>query len=383
MYKMRLFTPGPTPVPESVLLALARPVLHHRHAEFRALFAEHNRLLGYLFQTEQPVLSLTCSGTGAMEAAVVHAMRQGAKALYVAAGKFGERWGEILRAYGLRAVPLAIPWGQAPAPEQLEEALRRHPDVRAVFLTHSETSTGTWMDVRALAESVRRAVPEALVIVDGITAVGAHELRMDLWDLDVVITGSQKGVMVPPGLAYIALSARAWERARESDLPRYYFDLLAARQAYEQGDTPWTPAVSLIVAACEALRRIAEEGLENVWSRHARLARAFRAGAQAIGLRLASAQPSNALTALWLPDGVSWEALNRALKRRGLTVAEGQGPWRGRVFRVSHLGYYDAFDMLAAMAAIEEALQELDYPFEPGSGVVALQRALLETEQEA
>nr|BCX00605.1 MAG: class V aminotransferase [Bacteroidota bacterium] len=382
MYKMRLFTPGPTPVPESVLLTTAQPVKHHRHREFREIFAEHNRLLGYLFQTEQPVLTLTASGTGAMEAAVLHAMRRGAKALYVEAGKFGQRWGEILCAYGLEAVPLSVPWGEAPDEAQLEAALCAHPDVRAVFLTHSETSTGTWMDVRALSRVVRQRAPDALVVVDGITAVGALELYMDSWDLDIVITASQKGIMAPPGLAYIALSERAWKQARESDLPRYYFDLFAALAAYERGDTPWTPAVSLIAGVREALRRIAEEGLEQVWDRHARLARALRAGLLAMGLKLASRRPSNATTAVWLPEGMGWESLNEALKRRGITVAEGQGPWKGRVFRISHLGYYDPLDMVAVVAALEDALRELGYPVEPGVGVAETQRVLLQVDME-
>jgi aspartate aminotransferase-like enzyme len=372
--KQRLFTPGPTPVPEAIMLKMAEPIIHHRHKEFQDLFTRVARNVQYLFQTSGNVLTLTSSGTGAMEAAVCNLHSAGETAVFVNGGKFGERWGELLRSYGVNAVEISVEWGKSVSPEQVVEALAAHPKATAVYLTHSETSTGAATDIRAIAAEVRKR-SEAAMVVDGITAVGAMEMRMDEWGLDAVVTGSQKGLMIPPGLAFIALSDRAWKMAERSTLPKYYFSLLAARTAFESNDTPWTPAVSLFVGVDAALEMIREEGIEHAWARHARLAEAIRQAVRALGLKLVAHSPSNALTAVYIPHGVDAKMFNAILKNTyGITIAGGQGHLAGKIFRISHLGYYDELDTVAMVSALELTLRECGYACELGAGVQAVQR---------
>jgi aspartate aminotransferase-like enzyme len=374
--KSRLFTPGPTPVPESVMLRMAAPILHHRHPEFRLIMERVNRNLQYVFQTTGPVLTLACSGTGGMEATVLSLFSPGETVIAVNGGKFGERWVSIPRTFGLQSVEITVPWGSAVQPEQVLAALQAHPDAKGVFLTQSETSTGTATDVKTISRIIREN-SDALVCVDGITAIGAHEMRFDEWGIDACVTGSQKGLMIPPGLAFVALSARAIERMDRATLPRFYFDLSRYVKSHEKSDTPWTPAVSLIVGLDEALSMIRAEGIENVWTRHRRLAYALREGLQALGMRLFSQNPSFAVTPVWLPPGVEWQTFNQALKMdNGITVAGGQGEFAGRIFRISHLGYYDDLDMVAVVSAVERALQSAGYAAPLGEGVAAAQRAL-------
>lgn len=374
--KKRLFTPGPTPVPESIMLRMAEPIIHHRHPEFTDLFGRVHKNLQYLFQTSNEVLTLTSSGTGAMEAAVANLHSPGDRAIYVNGGRFGERWGELLKAYALHAVEIAVDWGDAVSVGQMIQALKKNPDAKAVYLTHSETSTGVTTDVKEMA-SVIRGHSEALIVVDGITAIGAMELRMDDWGIDAVVTGSQKGLMIPPGLAFLAASKRAWKIIGESKLPRYYFDLNLARKALQSHDTPWTPAISLIIGVDLALEMIRQQGIENVWARHARLARAIREGCLALGLTLLSKYPSNALTAIFFPDSVDPKKFNSILKNLyGITVAGGQGHLAGKIFRISHLGYYDELDMISMISALEMTLMECGYRFEQGAGVGTVQKYL-------
>ncbi len=374
--KKRLFTPGPTPVPETVALKMAAPIIHHRNPEFREVMARANRNLKYVFQTEQPVLTLTCSGTGGVEATFVSLFSPGDTIVSVNGGKFGERWVTMPRAFGMNVVEIKVPWGTAVRPDQILEALRTNPGTKAVYLVHSETSTGTATDVREAARLIH-ANSDAMVCVDGITAIGAHELRFDAWGIDVCVTGSQKGLMIPPGLAFVALSRRAISMMESSRTPRFYFDLKKALHAYEKDDTPWTPAVSLIVGVDAALEMIRAEGIENVWKRHERLAHALRAGIHAVGLRLFSSAPSHAVTAVWLPEGMDWKSFNRSLKvENGITIAGGQDDFAGKIFRVSHLGYYDELDMVTVMAAVERSLADQNHRFDLGSGVAAVQRAL-------
>lgn len=375
--KKRLFTPGPTPVPEPVLLRMAEPLIHHRSPEFREIAARVNSNLRYLFQTSQPVLTLACSGTGGMESTFVSLFSPGDTVIAVNGGKFGERWVQMPRVFGLNAVEIRLRWGAALREEQLLEALRNHPDAKAVYLTQSETSTGTLTNVRAMARLVRER-SSALVCVDGISSIGAQEMRFDDWGVDACVTGSQKGLMVPPGLAFVALSPRAIEAVERSGLPRFYFDLRRALKSHVADDTPWTPAISLIVGADAALEMIRKEGVEHIWKRHERLASGLRMGVQAVGLRLFSEAPADSVTAVVLPPGVAWADFNRALKiDNGVTVAGGQGDYAGKIFRVSHLGYYDELDMIACMAAIERALVAVGYGFETGAGVTAVQKALM------
>ncbi|MGH2567327.1 MAG: pyridoxal-phosphate-dependent aminotransferase family protein [Bacteroidota bacterium] len=373
--KKRLFTPGPTPVPEHVQLRMAEPMIHHRHPEFQELFSRVNKNLQYLFQTSRDVLTLTSSGTGAMEAAVCNLHSPGETAIYVNGGKFGERWGEILKAYGVTAVESGVEWGSAIVPEKILETLKENPNASAVYLTHSETSTAVVTDVKNIAALVRQH-SSALTVVDGITAIGAMEFRMDAWGIDVVVTGSQKGLMIPPGLAFIALSDRAAERMERSKLPKYYFSLSKARKALRDGDTPWTPAVSLLTGLDAALEMIRAEGIEQVWARHARLAGAVRAAVQALGLKLFASAPSNALTGFWIPERIEAKKFNDALKKTyGITIAGGQGHLAGKIVRISHLGYYDELDIVALVAGLEMALRDCGYACEPGAGVQAAQRA--------
>lgn len=371
--KPRLFTPGPTPVPESVMLRMAQPIIHHRTPEFQRALMDATENLRYLFGTTGPVLTLTASGTGAMEAALVNTLSAGDEIISVNAGKFGERWGEIARAYGVITHEISIAWGNAVSIEEIEQALDEHPNVSAICLTHSETSTGVFTDVRAIAAAIRERF-NGLIIVDGITAVGAHELRFDEWGLDVVVTGSQKGLMIPPGLAFIALSDRAWAAADRSTLPKFYFDLRVARESLKTEDTPWTPAVTLVLGLADALAMIRQEGLENVWARHARLAAGLRAGVSALGLAPFGAPPSNAVTAVMLPErGSDFMALLKNKYR--ITLAAGQEHLKGKIFRISHLGYYDEADMLAVLYAIESALAEIGHNAEVGAGLAAAQRS--------
>ncbi len=369
--KPRLFTPGPTPVPESVMLRMAQPMIHHRTPEFQASLRAVTEGLQYLFCTAQPVLTLTASGTGAMEAALVNTLSPGDEIIFVNAGKFGERWGEIARAYGLVPHEITVEWGTAVTADRVLAALAEHPAARALCLTHSETSTGVYTDVREIAAVVRPSF-DGLIIVDGITAIGAHEMRFDEWGLDVVVTGSQKGLMIPPGLAFIALSERAWAAADSSGLPSFYFDLKRARASLASDDTPWTPAITLVLGVAEALAMIREEGIENVWLRHHRLGSALRAGVAALGLQLFGAPASNALTSVCLPERGA-EFMELMKKKYKVTMAAGQDHLKGKIFRISHLGYYDEGDMLSVLYAIESALTDIGHAHDVGAGLAAAQ----------
>jgi len=375
--KKRLFTPGPTPVPESVMLRMAEPLIHHRHAEFREIFKRVNANLKYLFQTNQAVVTLACSGTGGVESTFVSLFSPGDTVISANGGKFGERWVKMPRTFGLNAIEVKIEWGKAPSEQQILEALNKHRDAKAVYLVHSETSTGAATDVKSLAKVIREN-SDALVCVDGITAIGAHEFRFDEWGIDVCVTGSQKGLMIPPGLAFVALSKRALQAMEKSTLPKFYFDLRKAVKSHEADDTPWTPAISLVIGVDAALQMIRKEGIENVWKRHERLAVALRSGIKALGLRLFSDTPSYAVTPVWVPEGVEWKALNGLLKDKyGITIAGGQEEFAGEIFRISHLGYYDEIDMIAMLSALEMALAECGFRFEIGAGVRAAEMSFL------
>lgn len=370
--KIRLFTPGPTPVPEKVMTRMADPILHHRTKEFSNIFTEVSEILKDLFQTKEDVIILTSSGTGAMEAAVANHLNPGDEVLTIEGGKFGERWGELCEAYGVKAVRKAVPWGKAFTPDEMRETLEKKSDYKAVLLTHSETSTGAAIDLRKISEVIH-AKSDALIIVDGITSIGAMPLKMDAWGLDVVITGSQKGLMIPPGLAFIALSRRALNAMEACRQPRYYFDLRKAVKSLQSRTTPFTPAVTLITGLLEALRMIQTEGLENVWKRHAILADSTRKAVRALGLELLADSPSNALTAVKIPELLLSAGIDGRMKAKGVIVAGGQSKLKGKIFRISHLGYYDIQDMFAAIGTLEEVLQEENWNFEPGTGVKVLQ----------
>lgn len=377
--KKRLFTPGPTPVPENVMLRMAAPIIHHRNPEFMEILTRVHEDLRYLFRTTQPVVVLTCSGTGGMEAAVTSLFRSGDKVITVNGGKFGERWGQLVRIFTGNCVEETVQWGTAIQPERMAELLREHPDAKGVCLTHSETSTGTATDIKTLSTLIREQ-SDALILVDGITAIGAHEFHFDDWGIDICITGSQKGLMMPPGLALVAVSERAQDiiNGHGNHMPHYYLSLKKALKSHAAEDTPFTPAVSLVIGLDEALQMIKTEGIENIWKRHERLASACRQGCSALGMKLFSNSPSFAVTPVWLPEGVDWSAFNKALKQKnGITVAAGQDEYKGKIFRISHLGFYDELDMLTVIGGLERALRDINFDFEIGAGVSAVQNAFL------
>jgi aspartate aminotransferase-like enzyme len=376
MRKPRLMTPGPAMVPEDVLLELARPVIHHRSDEAKQVIVEVAEGLKEVFQTKNDVMILTSSGTGAMEAALVNTVPPGGKALVLNAGHFAARWGSIGKAFGVNVVTVDTEWGQAVDPDKVAEALRQNPDTVAVFGTLSETSTGTGHPVEAIGKVV--AETPAAFVVDGISGVGAMECRTDEWGIDVLCAGSQKALMLPPGLAFVAVSPKGWEKIDAFDSHSYYFNLKAARGKAKEFDTPYTPAHTLILALRTALRRIKEEGMENIWRRHARMSEACQAGVQALGLELFSSRPAEGLTAFRVPEGLKDSQIRGKMAERfGVTTVGGQGKIKGKIVRIGHMGYTDELDVISALAALEMALAELGLDVEPGKAVTAAQQVFL------
>jgi aspartate aminotransferase-like enzyme len=377
--KRRLLTPGPTPVPEETLLELAKPVVYHRTPEFRQLHAEVMEDLQYVFRTKQPVLTLTCSGTGAMEAAIANCLPPKAKAICLIAGRFGERWRNLCKAFGVEAINVTVPPGVSVTTEQLDRALATHPDAAAVCCTLSETSTGAGHDVASFGRLVKET--GALLLVDAISALGAMECQVDDWHIDVCVTGSQKALMLPPGLAFISLSPKAWNQVQSNPAPHaFYFDLKKARSKLETFDTAFTPAHTLMAALRVSLKRIRAEGIEQIWERNRRTARAARAGFQAMGLELFAKQPAEGLTVAKVPEGIDGGVLLAKLEKQyGFKLAGGQDALRGKIIRLAHMGHIDAFDVLGALAAIELVLLELGHPLEPGRSLIAAQKVLSQT----
>ena len=374
----RLFTPGPTQVPERVQVEMSKPLVHHRGSAFKEIFQEVIEGLKYFFQTRGDVLALTCSGTGAMEASVVNLLSKNDLVLTVAGGKFGERWTELCQTFGADTRTIKVPWGEAVDPKSVEAFLRNNPKTVAVFLTHSETSTGVAADVKSIAHIVRMN-SDAILVVDAITSVGVLPFEMDEWGIDVALTGSQKGLMMPPGLAAVAMNSRAWDKANTSTAPKYYFNFNKEKIAYESKNTAWTPAITLFMGLREALRMIREKGLEYLWEKHALLAHATRQGVLAMGLELFAKSPSNSLTAVKIPDSVDGlKFVNHLREKYGITVAGGQDLLKGKIFRIAHMGYYDALDMVGMASALELALSDFDWQFEHGSGVCAVQQIFME-----
>ncbi len=378
MIKQYLLSPGPTPIPNEVQLAMARTMIHHRTPEFATVLEEARQGLKPLFGTANDVIIFASSGTGAMEAAVANLFSPGDKVVVVNGGKFGERWLRICRAYGLDVAEIPVEWGKAVEVSAVEQALQANPDTKGVLIQASETSTTTLHPVREIAALTRDDGP--LLLVDGVTAVGVLSVPMDEWGIDVLVTGSQKAMMLPPGLAFIGLSDRAWQRTRESASPRFYFDLESERKGQAKGSTAYTPAVSLVFGLCAALKLMRDEGLERVYARHDRMARATRTAATALGLRLLSPDtPSPAATGFYVPDGSDGDALLEFLRvRMGITLAEGQDHLQGKVIRIAHVGHMGAFDVIVAISALEMAFRKFDLPVTLGKGVAAAQEILME-----
>jgi len=378
MEKKYLFSPGPTMLPPEVLLKMAEPIMHHREPEFEKIFSEIREGLKYVFQTKNEVLIFTSSGTGSMEGAVSNLLSKGDKALVVRGGKFGERWGEICKAYGIEFIPIDVEWGRAVDPEWIQEILESDPSIRAVYTQASETSTGVKHPIKGIAEIVKK-YDDTIIVVDAITGIGVFDIPMDAWGLDVVVSGSQKALMLPPGLAFAALSDKAWKFVERSDLPKYYFDFKKELKSAKKNQSSYTPAISLFVGLRETLNMIRKEGLEGVFRRHEKLASATRAAVKALGLELfAPETPSNALTAIKIPAGIDGLKLQDLFfEKFGITVAEGQDRAKGKIIRIAHVGYYERLDMVMVISALEMLLKEMGYAFELGTGVKAAEEILM------
>jgi len=379
MQKKYLMTPGPTPVPPEVLVSQAKPIIHHRTPDFSATLMEAIEGLKYVFQTEGDVIVAACSGTGVMEAAVANCFCAGDKVVVTHNGKFGVRMKEISEAYGLEVIELAFEWTEVVDPKAIADALTANPDVRGVIVTQSETSSGVLNDVKTVGEIVK-GYSDCVLIVDSITGIGAVECKTDEWGLDVVMTGSQKGLMLPPGLAAFSVSEKAWRAYDRSTLPKYYFDWGKYKKSLDKDTTPFTPAVSLIIGLKESLNMIREEGLENTIARHSRLAEATRQGVQALGLKLFAPPEGrgSAVTPVWVPEGIDGKAIVKIMKdKHGVTIAGGQDPYAGKIFRIGHLGYFGDFDIIVVLASLEMALAELGYEFERGAGVKAAESVFM------
>jgi len=378
MIKRYLFAPGPTPVPPEVLLAMARPIIHHRAPEFDKLFAEVRDGLKWLFQTRNDVLMLAASGTGGMEGAVSNFLSPGDKALTINGGKFGERWGKLCKSFGAQVTELKVEWGRAVDPQAVADALKKDPGIKAVYVQASETSTGVAHDVKALAQIVK-GFPDTILVVDAITALGVFDLKSDEWGLDVVVTGSQKALMLPPGLAFVSVSDKAWQLAEKAKNCSFYFNLKKERENQQKNQTAYTPAVSLIIGLQEVLKILKAEGLEAVFARQANLAMAMREGMKAAGLALFPKEsPSDALTAVSAPEGIDGQAVYKNLRvQYGITAAGGQDHLKGKIFRLSHMGYMDRFDVITAVAATEMVLKGLGHSVKLGSGVAKAQEILI------
>jgi aspartate aminotransferase-like enzyme len=372
--KRYLFAPGPTPVPPEVLAAAAEPVLHHRGPDFREVMLRCLARLREVYRTEHDVLLFTASGTGAFESAVANLVSPGDRVLVLSAGNFGERWAAMTKAYAADLMHVRLAWGETPDADDLRSALADSGDIRVVYLVHSETSTGVVADVQSLAAAAKEA--GALVVVDAVSSLGAVPLETDAWGIDVVVSGSQKALMCPPGLAFASVSAAALEAATRATSPRFVLEWERTRVAQAKLDAPFTPAVSLVNALDVALGLLLEEGLQAAFDRHAALGRACREGAKAMGLELFSPDEdrSAVVTAIRAPDGVDGAEIVAALRDRfGITIASGQGELRGKIFRIGHIGWFDVFDITTALAALELALADAGADIERG---VAVTRAL-------
>jgi aspartate aminotransferase-like enzyme len=377
MIKPYLLSPGPTPIPNEVALAMSETMIHHRTPQFNKVFDEVRTGLKRLFGAKSDVLILASSGTGAMEASVANLFSSGDKVLVINGGKFGERWLNISNAYGLNPIEMKVPWGQAVKVADVEKQLKNNPDIQGVMVQASETSTTVLHPVREIAQLTKNG---PLFVVDGVTAVGVVPMPLEEWGIDVLVTGSQKALMLPPGLGFVALSDRAWEKTKQAKLPRFYFDLNLERKNQQKGSGAFTPAVSLIFGLRASLNRIEREGLKNVYARHARLCRATRAAATALGLRLlAPDSPSPAATGIYLPDGIDADQVLDYLRdKMNVTLAEGQDQLKGKAIRIAHIGYMGAFDVITAVAALEMALRKFGAEIPFGRGVAAAEEILME-----
>lgn len=381
LIKKFLCAPGPTGVPAEIMAEMSKPLMHHRTPQFSSVVEENASLLKEVFQTKSTVITLTSSGTGAMESSITNFLSKGDKMIVLSAGKFGERFAEIGKAYGLNVVELKAEYSKDIKAAEVEKALKENPDTKAVYTEYSETSTAVAFDVKAIAQVVKRT--EAIFVVDGITAIGAMEFKMDEWGIDIAVAGSQKSFMIPPGLAFIAWSEKAEKLMKSSNLPKYYFDLAKEKKNLDKKTTAWTPAITMFMGLNFALKQMKEEGIDNIVKRHHLVAEAFRTAVQAIGLKLfadvPNVRPSDSVTAVKVPEGIDGGKIPGLMRDRyGVTIAGGQGTMKGKIFRLGHLGYTDKSDIVVELQAMELSLKELGYKFEAGKSVAAGQKFILE-----
>lgn len=380
--KAYLMIPGPTPVPPSVASAMTTPVIGHRSEDFQALHSEIIAKLQKVFQTGNEVYVLTSSGTGGMESAVANTVSPGDKVLTLVGGKFGERWSELCRAYGAEIIEENFEWGTCVDPQVVKDRLTANPDIKVVFATQNETSTGVTNDIESIGKIV--AQTPALLVVDGVSGAGGIEIKVDQWNVDILTTGSQKSLMLPPGLAVQSISDKAWRVIEANKSPRYYFDLLKARKQYAKWNTAYTPAVSLFIGLNAALDMMLEEGMDNVYARHRLLRDATRAAVRALGLRpmAEDAFASPVVTSVWAPEGIGADDIRKVLRKEyGITFAGGQAKLKNKILRIAHMGYADKMDVMIAITGLEMALARVGYPVELGAGVKAAQQVFLEVRQ--
>jgi aspartate aminotransferase-like enzyme len=380
-FEPNLRIPGPTALPPTVREAGARQMINHRGPEFAAMLERILSGMRPYFGTTSDIAMITTAGTGGLEAAVVNVLSPGDRVLGVSIGSFGDRFAKIARTYGADVTKIDAEWGEAADPAEVRETLRANPGVKAVLLTHNETSTAVMNPIPELAAAVHEEAPEALILVDSVSGLGAVPFEMDAWGVDVVVTGSQKAWMSAPGLAMIAASPRAWTAMEHATMPRLYLDLVQHRDSHAAGQTPWTPAIAVVFQVDEGIRLMSAEGAEHVFARHEACAAAARAGLRALGFDLFAnqAHASRTVTAALVPDDLDWKAFNGDLKRRGLVLAGGQGKLTGKIFRLGHLGSVTLEEILGAMSVLEFASIQAGRSIRPGAAVAAAQVAALES----
>ena len=378
--KQRLLTPGPTPLLPQALHAMMGADIHHRTEDFRQLYKSVLADMKTVMGTQNDVIILVSSGTGALEASAVNFLSPGDAVLILSAGKFGERWENVAKAYGLRAVTLKSPYGEVVSPERVASALAENPDIRAVMLQASETSTGSAHDVQAIAEMVKQTA--AILVLDAITGLGTMPLDIDGWGLDIVVGGSQKAFMIPPGISFLSISQKAWELNESAKLPRFYFDLKRELKNAVNGESAWTPNTSLLLAMAESLKYIKALGMDKLVANAQMLARAMRTAASALGLEVFSSAPGGSVTAIRAPQGMNSGVIVKEFRQRfGAIITNGQGEMQGQIFRIAHLGYFDFMDLFAMVAALEIILNANGHPVVYGSGVAAVQQIYAEAAQ--
>ena len=375
MSKKYLMTPGPTPVPEDIRLEMAKPIIHHRTKEYQAIFKDTTEGLKKIFKTSNDIYTFTSSGTGAMEASIVNVLSQGDKIIVVRGGKFGERFGEIAKAYGIEVIPVDVEWGSAPKPEVIKDLLGKNPGVKGVYTTLCETSTATVFDIKAIGEVIRDT--NALFIVDTISGLGADDFENDKWGVDIAVCGSQKGLMIPPGLAFCSVSEKAWKAVEASRIPKFYFNFKKYKKAWLDTDTPFTSAITLVIGLKKAVERINKQGIDNVIAEHKAQANAFREACKAMGMEIFSKSPSSAVTGVNTPAGMNADDLIKLLKTEfGVTFAGGQENLKGKIFRCAHMGGIDKEHTIESIKALEQALTKLGHKFKAGSGLAAAEKIL-------